>query len=137
MKKLVHFAIVTISCFASSLSFAAQTFAEIERSWQQSKIQLGYVEYQNEFIQYNNYLHLDVKNGCYRLAPGKFIMYLVINAHGVVESVVTDTENIKTECFKQTYHNLSVKVPPFSPFVIQMRMEDVDHKVISNPRRPD
>lgn len=113
----------TVLCFIVSTSaFSAPTFADVERLWIRSKVKQGYSEYQAEFVQYNNYFHLDTKDGCFNLAPEKIRMFLVINSHAVVETVDTDLNNPKAQCFKRTYLGLPVKAPPFEPFILNMIM---------------
>ena len=124
MKILVRFALIILCSLISFQAFSAPAVAELEGLWQQSKGKAGYANYQTEFVQYNNYLHLDTKDGCIGLAPGKLSIYLVVNAHAVVESVITDFDNPKAQCFKRTYAGLTVKAPPFSPLIIKMIMED-------------
>lgn len=116
-------AFILLCSTASSSALAISTLKETERLWQQNKNRLGYVEYQDEFLKYNNSLKLDTKDGCYDLNGGKVVMYLIIAKEAVIDSVRTNIENPKAQCFKRTYTSLPVKAPPFSPLVIKMVMQ--------------
>jgi len=118
------FALVGVSLFVAAPCFAAPSFADVEELWQQSKSKPGYVEYRDEFVQYNNHFHLDTKDDCFAQNSGPVNMYLIVTTKAVVESVVTDIDNARARCFKRTYTGLRVKAPPFSPFIINLRMRD-------------
>jgi len=107
---------------ATSLSYA-----EAEVAWKQVRDRPQYQSYVAEFTQYNNSLHLDDKDGCYKLSPGPVNLFLVITHTGssefaVVERVLSSVDNPKARCFMRTYEGLRTKVPPFLPFVLQMGM---------------
>lgn len=123
--KTAHIILMSISTliFSSSL-FANQKLINLELMWQKNKDKPEYGMYLDYFIQNNNKLKLDTKDGCFAMASGELVMYITVNAQGKIESVVTNLTNSKSKCFKQTYIGLSVKPPPFSPFVIQMVMQD-------------
>jgi hypothetical protein len=104
-------------------AFALPSFSEAEELWKKNKDKPGYTEYQGEFVQYNNHFHLDTKDNCFA-KDGPVNMYLIITAQAVVESVVTDIDNEQARCFKHTYTGLRVKAPPFSPLIINMRMQN-------------
>ena len=123
--KTVRFIVVSILTLVfSSPLLANQKLVNLEATWQKNKDKPEYGGYLNEFIQNNNKLKLDTKDGCFAMSSGELVMYITINAQGKIESVVTNLTNSKSKCFKQTYIGLSVNPPPFSPFVIQMVMQD-------------
>ena len=44
------------------------------------------------------------------------------SSDAVIERVLSDVDNAKSQCFKKSYGRVKTKVPPYLPFVIQMRM---------------
>lgn len=114
---------IFLALFSASL-FANPKLVNLETTWRKSKDKPEYGVYLNEFIQNNNKLKLDTKDGCFAMASGELIMYITVNAQGKIKSVDTNLTNAKSKCFQQTYIGLSVKPPPFYPFVIQMVMQD-------------
>lgn len=124
---------IQIGIFALFLAAAAvaspsvPTYSEARASWEKSKDSKEYQTYAEEFAQFNNYYHLDEKDGCYALPGGSVQLMLVIThrdkgAYALVEQVLTDTDSPKSQCFKKTYRGISTKVPPFLPFILQMGM---------------
>ena len=103
------------------------SYAEAEAAWKRSRDKRQYQAYAAEFAQFNNHHHLDEKDGCYALSPGPVKLFLVIThsdggEFALVERVLSNVDNPKTNCFKRTYEGLRTKVPPFLPFVLQMGM---------------
>jgi hypothetical protein len=39
-----------------------------------------------------------------------------------IVQVLSNVDNAKSQCFKESYFGVPTKVPPFLPFVLQMRM---------------
>lgn len=126
-RRVMAKSLLLLALFAANLfiptSFAGQSIADLEQLWEQSKDKPGYSQYLSEFTQYNNHHKLDSKDNCYNKAGGRVNMYLIINSKAKIESVITDVDNAKAQCFKKTYTGLLVKTPPFSPFIIPMTME--------------
>ncbi|MDQ2948587.1 MAG: hypothetical protein M3Y27_22055 [Acidobacteriota bacterium] len=58
--------LATIAVASSSVP----TYSEARASWEKSKDQKEYQTYAEKFSQFNNYYHLDEKDGCYALAGG-------------------------------------------------------------------
>jgi len=106
---------------------AVPTYSEARASWEKGKDSKEYQTYAEEFIQFNNYYHLDEKDGCYALPGGPVQLMLVIThrdkgSYALVEQALTDTDSPKAQCFQKTYRGISTKVPPFVPFILQMGM---------------
>lgn len=126
IRKLAALAIVV-----PTATFAADSprlYADAKNVWDQTKNKAEYHAYAAEFSQFNNHFRLDEKDGCHRLAPGRVNLMLVIMHGGpdkfaVIERVLSDVDNAKARCFKQSYGGIRTKIPPFLPFVLQMRME--------------
>lgn len=114
----------------STLAFAANvpnSYPAAKAAWERKKDDTKYQAYAAEFAQFNNHFRLDEKDGCYALAPGPVNLMLVItlsakSEYAVVERVLSDVDNAKTQCFKKSYGGVKTKVPPFVPFVLQMQM---------------
>jgi hypothetical protein len=103
------------------------SFAEAKKIWDSTKDRKEYQQYIAEFSQFNNYMHLDEKDGCYALAKGPVELMLVITHQGqdeyaVISQVLTNVDNAKAQCFKGSYGGVQTKIPPFFPFVLQMSM---------------
>jgi hypothetical protein len=122
-----------VAAFALAISaagFAAESprlYGDARALWNQNKDREEYQAYAAEFSQFNNHFHLDEKDGCYRLAPGPVELMLVITHSGgdkfaIIERVLSDVDNQKARCFKQTYGGIQTKIPPYLPFVLQMSM---------------
>jgi hypothetical protein len=115
---------------AASAAFAADSprvYADAKAMWEKSKDRPDYQPYASEFVQFNNHFHLDEKDGCYALSPGPVNLMLIISnstnaKYAVVERVLSDVDNAKSQCFKKSYGGIRTKVPPYLPFVLQMSM---------------
>ncbi|MGO9934311.1 MAG: hypothetical protein ACLPV8_21190 [Steroidobacteraceae bacterium] len=106
---------------------APQSYADAKAIWQQHMNGTDYQTYSAEFAQFNNHFHLDEKDGCYALAPGPVNLMLVIthpsnDEFAVIDQVLSDVDNAKSRCFKNTYRGVRTKIPPFLPFVLQLGM---------------
>jgi len=122
---------VVIALMFSTTTFAGdvpQPYADAKAIWLNSRDAAAYQSYAAEFSQFNNHFHLDSKDGCYVLAPGSVELMLVIShpnndEFAVIERVLSDVDNAKSKCFEKTYRDVRTKIPPFLPFVLQMRMD--------------
>jgi hypothetical protein len=121
--------LVILSLFTSSAAFCGNTdYEEAKGIWDKDRITFEYQNYLEQFLQYNNSLRLDEKSGCYKLTNDSVELLLVVkhvegNKYAIVEDVLVDKNNLKSECFIEIYENLKVKKPPHFPFVIQMQFE--------------
>jgi hypothetical protein len=121
---------VALALVVSSATFAddaPRSYADAAAIWQRSRSTAEYQKYTDEFTQFNNHFHLDEKDSCYALAPGPVNLMLVISHQdndefAVIERVLSDVDNAKSRCFKNTYRGIRTKVPPFFPFVLQLGM---------------
>ena len=118
--------LIIVSFFILNTSFGSNIdYAEAKRIWKADKLTPEYQDYLGQFVQYNNSLKLDEKNGCYKLGNNPVELFLVVkyfedNKYAIVQDVLADGINSKTQCFIKTYRNLKLKKPPHFPFVIQM-----------------
>jgi hypothetical protein len=120
--------LATLFAATAFASDAPQTYAAAKATWEKSKDRPAYQTYAAEFSQFNNHFHLDEKDGCYTLSPGSVTLMLVISKpsdseFAIIESVLSDVDNAKSQCFKKSYGGVQTKVPPFLPFVLQMGMQ--------------
>lgn len=87
--------------------------------------------YLNERLAHENNIALDEKGGCYSLPGGGITQIIRINQSGIIDLVVSNVKNQKSECFKNTYFGSTFKAPPTAPIYIKQQMG-----YHSAPRRP-
>ena len=120
-------ALIAVVCaIAAALGNRLCNFSEASRAWERAKDTAEYQAYAAEFVQFNNHFHLDEKDGCYALSQDRVELMLVITHpdggdYAVVEDVLSRVDSAKARCFQKAYRGLSTKIPPFVPFVLQMR----------------
>jgi len=78
--------------------------------------------YEEEWAAFNNSNHIDQKSGCYRKSSGPIQQILVINKSGVVTDVITDVDNEKSRCFRDSFLDVKFPAPPVAPFYVYLRM---------------
>lgn len=71
----------------------------------------------------NNAQRLDERDGCYAKAPGPLVQILQIDANGKVVDYVADSQNGRSQCWRQTYLGVTFPKPPFAPFLLRMQMQ--------------
>ena len=103
----------------------AQVITEINQLWSKSKDNLEYINYQKEFIEYNNYLGLD--NKCYKRSGNTATIFLFLTNKGEIENVFIESNMsfMQNQCFVNVYKNIPIKPPPFSPLIIKMEIKDI------------
>ena len=119
-----------LALIGTTLTFAADapsSYAAARVIWERTKGDARYQSYADEFAQFNNHFHLDEKDGCYALSQEPVNLMLAItrpatSEYAVIERVLSDVDNTKAQCFKKSYGSVKTKVPPFVPFVLQMKM---------------
>jgi hypothetical protein len=126
MRFLTCALLLAVSCVALA-GDAELSFPEAKKIWEGTKDGEEYKSYAAEFAQFNNHFHLDEKDGCYALAKGPVELMLVIThrddgQYAVIEQVLSNVDNAKSQCFRKSYGGIRTKVPPFLPFVLQMSM---------------
>jgi hypothetical protein len=108
---------------------APRSYQEAEAIWVKTRDTVEYQTYAAEFAQYSNALGLDERNGCYSVAPvGAVTLMLLIDRaqseeFARIEHVFYDPDNARARCFEHSYMGIATKIPPFVPFVLQLRME--------------
>jgi len=125
MRLIVANAIFILS--GSAFAVSGLSFADAKKIWEGSKDKKEYQGYLSEFVQFNNRLQLDTKDGCFALGKEPVELMLVITRSNnekfaVVGQVLADTDSAKARCFKKSYNGVSTKIPPFIPFVLHMTM---------------
>ena len=96
------------------------SFKEALKMVTDSNLKSGYKEYVKEFNEYNNQAKLGARGGCYLMRDEDVHLIVVITDRGIIESVATDLDNTKAQCFKRAYAGVAVKKPPFSPLAIRI-----------------
>jgi hypothetical protein len=115
-------------CGIADAADGPRSYDDAEDIWLRSRDTMEYQRYAAEFAQYNNALGLDRRNGCYSLAPAGPVnlMLLISRADGqefaTIERVLFESDNAKARCFERSYSGIGTKVPPFTPFILQLRM---------------
>ena len=127
MRRIVGVFASAICAFATAAEVPG-TFADARAIWESSRENAQYQSYLSEFTQYSNSLRLDERNGCYSLVPGPVTLMLVVaradaDGFATIERVFYDVDNAKSRCFERSYTGVRTKLPPFLPFVLQVRME--------------
>ena len=127
---MLHFAIMTVFLLLTNSSFAVnlKEFTDAKLYWESTKDRPEYQSYLAEFIQFNNHFKLDSKDGCSAFAEDPVEIMLIIThldkskfAH--IERVFTSEQNAKARCYEKSYKGIPTKIPPYTPFVIQMNMQ--------------
>ena len=106
---------------------APRSYSDAQAIWRSNSQRTEYQSYLAEFVQYNNSLRLDERDGCYSRGSGPVSLMLVItradaDGFATIERVFFDADNAKARCFERSYTGLRTKLPPFLPFVLQMGM---------------
>ena len=127
MKSVIAAILALLVSSAAFADDAPGSYAAAKAIWLRSRDTKNYQNYAAEFSQFNNYFHLDEKNGCYALAPGPVTLMLIIShpknsEFAIVERVLADADNAKARCFEKSYSGVRTKIPPFFPFVLQLGM---------------
>ena len=107
---------------------APTSYTEASVVWSSSKDMSEYHQYAQEFAQFNNRFRLDSRAGCYQVGSGPVNLMLVIthtapSQFALIERVYSDSQSERARCFIESYQGLRTKIPPFVPFVLQMRMQ--------------
>ena len=128
MKKYVLTVCALICGVSSFAQNVPDSYEQAKTIWEKTKDSSEFSAYMEDFLQYNNYYRLDEINNCYKLSKGPVDLILVITHKSVqkyaqIQYTFTDVNNTKAQCFKQTYTGLNIKVPPYSPFVIKLKMQ--------------
>jgi hypothetical protein len=123
---MCKYLILILTLITSNVAFGGNVdYTEAREIWEKDKVTSEYQNYLEQFLQYNNSLRLDEKNGCYKISSDPVEIFLVVkysngNKYASVVDVLVNGINSKSECFIKTYRNLKLKKPPHFPFVIQM-----------------
>lgn len=131
MKMRMHRAVVALMMFAPIGALAGSsvgTYAEARKVWEQSKNTDQYQAYTSEFVQFNNHFQIDMKSRCYAAGSGSVHLFLIIThpdgeSYALIDRVLSDVDTTKAICFKKAYTGVRAKVPPFTPFVLQMDIQ--------------
>ena len=80
-------------------------------------------KYEDDSLAFNNAHKLDEKNGCHAKSRNPIIIMLVLDAKGKVTETMTDVENAKAKCFRDTYANVQFPPPPIAPYRKPIRLK--------------
>ena len=73
-------------------------------------------KYEEESIAFNNEKKLDEKGNCHAKSKYPITLVLVLDADGKVSSTITDVENRKAACFRESYASAQFPKPPIAPY---------------------
>lgn len=124
-KSLVLISILVTACSSTkSLNTENynQVFSQADQQWQANKENSDYKEYFNVWNNFNNENKLDEKYGCYKYGKEPVKLILIQNSIGLIEKVITQSNNKKTECFVKAYTGVKFPKPPIAPFYHRMTM---------------
>jgi activator of 2-hydroxyglutaryl-CoA dehydratase len=118
-----YFVIIVLLLSTSIKAFASQEeFMTANEKWKAQKSNPDRMKYLNAVLEIDNKLNRDEQGGCYFVASGGITQIIVINSEGVVESVISESNSEKSECFKKIYLGLKYPKPPFAPIYDKMLM---------------
>lgn len=73
-------------------------------------------KYEDESIAFNNAQKLDEKGNCHGKSKYPVTIMLLLDANGKVTNTMTDVENGKAACFRQSYASVQFPKPPIAPY---------------------
>jgi len=73
-------------------------------------------KYEDVSIRYNNDQKLDQRGNCLDKSQYPVTIILQLDASGKVTHTMTDVENSKAECFRQSYASAQFPAPPMAPY---------------------
>ena len=118
-----------LACFTTLASAAPISSYDTARAaWEKAKDDPAVAAYLKEFIQFNNAMKLDSKDGCYSQPGGQVkLMLLITHDKGErwasVSQVFSQTDSPKAQCLQRSYRGVPTKVPPVLPFIVQLDVE--------------
>ena len=118
-----------LACFTTLASAAPiSSYDSARAAWEKSKDDPAVAAYLQEFIQFNNAMKLDSKDGCYSQPGGKVkLMLLITHDKGErwarISQVFSQTDSPKAQCLQRSYRGVPTKVPPMLPYIVQLDFE--------------
>jgi hypothetical protein len=73
-------------------------------------------KYEDESIAFNNAQKFDERGNCHAKSKYPVTIMLLLDANGKVTNTMTDVENGKAACFRQTYAAVQFPKPPIAPY---------------------
>lgn len=126
MKRFIVLASVLLTACSTTKLLNTKTYEQTlmlaEQQWKANKENSQYKEYFNTWNNFNNENKLDEKDGCYKYGKESIKLILVQNSVGLVENVVTQSDDKKTQCFVKSYTGVKFPKPPIAPFYHRMTM---------------
>tara|TARA_R110002124_G_scaffold237792_1_gene403068 strand:- start:3232 stop:3621 length:390 start_codon:yes stop_codon:yes gene_type:complete len=112
-----------LSLFFPVLCFSLEFDEAFQIADEQFKSKLsGREAYLLERMEYENSIGLDERGNCYAHPGGGVTLVIRINETGVLDLVLSNIENTKSECFKKLYLGTKYKAPPIAPIYQIMKM---------------
>lgn len=120
MKLIPQFGVLVLSLF-SNLALAL-TFEEAVALAQNQVKEASSErsEYLKSRMGYENSIALDEQGFCYSIPGGGITQVIRINKEGVIDLVLSNIENPKSKCFRETYLDTKFSPPPFAPIYQEM-----------------
>jgi hypothetical protein len=81
------------------------------------------INYLNERLEYENSISLYESNKCYLLPDGGVTLVMRINRKGIIDLVLAEKENSRTECYRNTYLGTKYVKPEVFPIYVKVQMD--------------
>jgi len=73
-------------------------------------------QYEDVSIKFNNDQKFDQRGNCHDKSKYPVTIILQLDASGKVTHTMTDVENSKADCFRQSYASAQFPAPPMAPY---------------------
>jgi hypothetical protein len=73
-------------------------------------------KYEDVSLAFNNAQKFDEKGNCHAKSKYPVTIILLLDANGKVTRTLTDVENSKAECFRNSYASVTFPRPPIAPY---------------------
>jgi len=125
---LVLLVLFTTSCSGGAGKGAAENAPSYQQAvdFQNRQVQENnpvIAKYFQERIEYENSISLYESKKCYLLPGGGVTLLMRINRKGVIDLVLSEQENSKTQCYRDTYLGTKFKEPEIFPLYAKVRMD--------------
>jgi hypothetical protein len=86
------------------------------------------IDYLNRRLEYENSISLYESNKCYLLPGGGVTLIMRVNKLGIIDLVLSEKENSKTECYRKTYLGTKFEKPEVFPLYFKAQMDYKSNK---------
>jgi len=123
MRSLIFVCLAFVIAGCATQPASPHNYSSALSLWEQHKEKPEFAAYGKAFIDAQNAQQLDDNSGCYRKGVGQAVdLLLVVDAAGRISEAYADSNIPKAVCFRAAYAGAQMPAPPFSPFVMRMKM---------------